>query len=117
MDRHIKELLDLDDVKGVMLVSFDGEPVFEQFYPSFETEIEGEYSWTLFIHSLRGAREVEVFYENARMYIRRTEAGYLFVITGGTTPMAMVRLNCDMVAPSLKKLIRRDKLKGLFRRK
>lgn len=106
----------MDDVKGVMLVSFEGEPVFKQFFQPLEMGSEGEYSWTLFIHSLRGAREVEIFYENARIYIRRTEAGYFFVIMGVSSPMAMIRLNCDMVAPTLKKLVRRDKLKGLFRR-
>jgi predicted regulator of Ras-like GTPase activity (Roadblock/LC7/MglB family) len=116
MSKHANELLNLHDVRGLMLVSFEGQLIFKQFAGPLSRDPESDDSWALFIHSLRGATEIEVFYEKGRIYIRRTEIGYLFVITGESAPMAMVRLNCDMLVPAVKKLVKRDKLKGLFRR-
>jgi hypothetical protein len=116
MNNHFDELLNLRDVKGLMLVSFEGQLILKEFVGSFSSEPKSDDSWALFIHSLRGAREIEVFYENGRIYIRKTEIGYLFVITGASAPMAMVRLNCDMLVPAMKKMVKRDKFKGLFRR-
>jgi hypothetical protein len=116
MSNYFDELLNLRDVKGLMLVSFEGQLVLKEFVGSFTSEPKSDDSWALFIHSLRGSREIEVFYENGRIYIRKTEIGYLFVITGASTPMAMVRLNCDMLVPTVKKIVKRDKFKGFFRR-
>ena len=116
MSKHFNELLNLHDVKGLMLVSFEGQLVFKKFTGPLSREPGSDDSWALFIHSLRGASEIEVFYENGRIYIRRTDIGYLFVIAGDSTPMAMVRLNCDMLIPAMKKIVKRNKFKGLFRR-
>jgi hypothetical protein len=99
-----------------MLVSFEGQLVFKEFVGPLSMEPEIDSSWALFIHSLRGAGEIEMFYDHGRVYIRKTEIGYLFVITGESAPMAMVRLNCDMLVPAVKNVIKRDKFKGLFRR-
>lgn len=116
MNNHFDELLNLRDVKGLMLVSFEGQLVFKKFVGSLSREPKSDDSWALFIHSLRGAREIEVFYERGRIYIRKTDMGYFFVITGNATPMAMVRLNCDMLTPAMKKMVKRGKFKGFFRR-
>jgi predicted regulator of Ras-like GTPase activity (Roadblock/LC7/MglB family) len=116
MGNSFEELFSLNDVKGLMLVSFDGQLLFKKFAGTLSQEPKSDDSWALFIHSLRGAAEAEVFYEKGRIYIRRTESGYLFVVTGVATPMALVRLNCDLLAPAMKKIIKRDRLKNLFRR-
>jgi len=116
MNNHFKELLSLRDVKGLMLVSFEGQLLLKEFVGLIPQEPKSDDSWALFIHSLRGAQEIEVFYETGRIYIRKTDSGYLFVITGISTPMALVRLNCDMLVPAMKKMVKRDKLRGLFRK-
>jgi len=116
MNNHFNELLTLRDVKGLMLVSFEGQLVLKEFVGSFAGEPKIDDSLALFIHSLRGAREIEVFYENGRIYIRKTEIGYLFIITGTATPMALVRLNCDMFVPAMQKMVKRDKFKGFFKK-
>jgi len=116
MSNHFDELLNVRDVKGLMLVSFEGQLVFKEFVGSLSREPKSDDSWALFIHSLRGAREIEVFYEKGRIYIRKTQMGYFFVIMGDSTPMAMVRLNCDMLVPTMKKMVKRGKFKGWFRR-
>jgi hypothetical protein len=116
MNEYFHELLNLHEVRGVMLVSFEGQLVFKHFAHSFSGEPKSDDSWPLFIHSLRGAAEIEMFYEQGRIYIRKTEIGYLFVIAGEAAPMAMVRLNCDMLVPAVKDMVKRDKFKGFFRR-
>jgi predicted regulator of Ras-like GTPase activity (Roadblock/LC7/MglB family) len=116
MSKYFSELLNLHDVRGLMLVSFEGQLILKQFAGPLSRGPESDDSWALFIHSLRGATEIEVFYEKGQIYIRKTEIGYLFVITGDAAPMAMVRLNCDMLVPTVKKVVKRDKFKGLFRR-
>jgi predicted regulator of Ras-like GTPase activity (Roadblock/LC7/MglB family) len=116
MGNNFEELFSLNDVKGLMLVSFDGQLLFKKFAGTLPQEPKSDDSWALFIHSLRGAAETEVFYEKGRIYIRKTESGYLFVITGVATPMALVRLNCDMLAHAMKKIVKRDRFKNLFRR-
>lgn len=116
MGNNFEELFNLSDVKGLMLVSFEGRLLFKKFTGKLPQEPKSDDSWALFIHSLRGAAEVEVFYEKGRIYIKKTESGYLFVVAGVATPMALVRLNCDMVAPAMKKVVKWDRFKNLFRR-
>ncbi|MEJ2100167.1 MAG: hypothetical protein P8X68_09330 [Desulfobacterales bacterium] len=58
--------------------------------------------WRFFIESVEGMREADLLFEKGRIYIRRSEIGYLVVLMALFVPIAMVRLNCDIVLPSLK---------------
>ena len=107
----------MDDVEGLMLLSFDGETIFRWFSsPSSGTFEKGEL-WDHFIASLSGIREAELVFERKRLYIRKTEMGYLVILIGGFAPTAMVRLNCDILLPSLKQMKRPKGLKRLFKRR
>lgn len=65
-----------------------------------------------FVETLGQVHEIEVVFERQKIYVRRTESGYLLIFMELSAPMAMVRLNCDMVIPALKMA---NKPKGLSR--
>ena len=105
--KEIKKIFDsiltIDDVKGIILCSFQGEIIFEEFLLPLPEHPDSKVWWCLFIDSLKGVREADLVFEKNRLYIRRTEYGYLFVLMGVFAPMAMLRLNCDTLLPNLKR--------------
>ena len=59
----------------------------------------------------------DLIFENSRVYLRRTELGYLFVLMDAFAQTALVRLNCDILAPSLKEMKGGKGLRRLFKKK
>jgi len=53
-------------------------------------------------------------YKRSRFYIRKTELGYLLILMGILAPTAMMRLNCDLLAASMKRIKSTKGLRGLF---
>ena len=104
MKELFRDILSIDDVKGVMLFSFKGELIFKEFLYPLSEEPETREWWPLFIDSLQGVREADIVYENSRLYIRKTDLGYLLILMGLFAPVAMMRLNCDILLPSLEKV-------------
>jgi len=100
MQEFFKDILNIDGVKGVMLLSLSGAPIFKTFTPSV-TQNPEDNQWSRFIESLDGIRESDIIFEKGRVYIRRTDIGYLVVLLGLLVPMAIIRLNCDTLLPSL----------------
>jgi hypothetical protein len=49
--------------------------------------------------------------------MRRTEIGYLFILLDAFASIAMLRLNCDILLPALKKLAGAKGKKSLFKKK
>lgn len=102
MKKLFKDILDIGDVKGIMLFSFGGKLVYKEFLAPLTEEPESKEWWPLFITSLEGIREADLVYEKGRLYLRKTDIGYLLILMGIFAPIAMVRLNCDILLPSLK---------------
>jgi len=100
MEKLFRDILSIDDVKGVMLFSFEGDIIHKQFLSQSSVD-PGSIDWFPFIESLKGIREADLVYENSRLYIRKTGSGYLMVLLGFFAPIVMVRLNCDLLLPSL----------------
>ena len=100
MRELFNDILTIDGVKGLMLVSFAGEIIFREFQIVYEN-IENR-DWRLFIESLADIRETDLIFQKGRLYIRRTDIGYLVVLTGSFVPIAMMRLQCDILLPSLR---------------
>jgi len=111
------DILSLDDVNGIMLFSFEGELIFKEFLTPLPEEPERRDWWRVFIYSLSGAREVDLIFEKCRLYVRKTDLGYLMILMGVFAPIAMMRLNCDLLVPSLKQTKTTKGLKRLFRMK
>ena len=87
-------------VQGVMFLSFDGKLLFKEFGSQPPEGIENN-NWELFVHVLNGVREAEMIFEDKRLYIKRARSGYIFIVMGSFAPVAMVRLNCNILLPAL----------------
>ena len=115
MRELFKDILNMEGVKGLMMFSFAGEPVYKEFNQAQPEGIESR-DWSLFIESLAGMRETDLIFKNGRLYIRRTDIGYLVVLMGLFVPIAMMRLQCDILLPSLKPAKAAKGLRRLFKK-
>jgi hypothetical protein len=111
------DILTIEDVEGVMLFSFEGELVFKEFLSPLLDESGNMDLWGVFIDSLKGIREADLVFEKARLYVRKTSSGYVMILMGVFAPIAMVRLNCDILLPSLKKTATTKGWRNLFKKK
>jgi hypothetical protein len=100
MQELFKDLLSTDGVTGIMLFSPDGDLLFEEFPTPVKAAADHQ-NWRFLIESLEGMRETDLIFEKGRIYIRKTEMGFLVVLMALYAPIAMVRLNCDILSPSL----------------
>lgn len=110
MKELFNDILAMEDVRGVAVSSPEGEILFSE--PSLEA---GE-SLSLFIRMLGSVREADLIFEKSRIYVRRTDTGYLVVHLEPFASGAMLRLHVDMVLPALKDRGKGKGLRSLFRR-
>ncbi len=109
------DILEMDDVHGVVLLSENGKILFESLDGGKFSPQRSQSSWKVIIDSLGDFREMDLVYENGRCYLRRTESGYLMISMGRTVSVAMVKLSCDIILPQLKKA-KTGGLRSFFRR-
>jgi hypothetical protein len=100
MHELFNDILSIEGVKGVMLFSFSGDLLFREMGSALPPDA-GKISWSRFLGSLEGMRETDLVFEKGRIYIRRTDIGFLVILTGLFVSMAILRLNCDILLPSL----------------
>ncbi len=100
MRELFNDILGTDGVTGIMLFTAKGELLFKEFLTAVK-EAPEQQDWRFFIESLEGMRETDLVFEKGRIYIRKTEIGYLVVLMALYVPIAMIRLNCDILLPSL----------------
>jgi len=101
MKELFKDLLSVDGIKGIVLFSSQGEVLFKTFLSAIPEEPEAR-DWALFFDSINKVRESDLIFQDGRMYIRKTELGFLVILMRSSAPVALVRLNCDVLLPSLK---------------
>jgi hypothetical protein len=110
MKELFNDILAMEDVRGVVLTSNEGEILFA------EPAMEVEESLSPFIRALGDVREADLIFEKNRIYLRKTDTGYLVILLGPFASGAMLRLHVDMILPSLKDRGRGKGLRSLFRR-
>ena len=115
MRELFEDILSIEGIRGIMLFSFAGDLIFKTFHDASSEEIETR-DWSGFIGSLAGIRETDLVFTKGRLYIRRTDLGYLIVVLGLFVPIAMMRLQCDILLPSLKPAKAKKGLKRFFKR-
>ena len=103
MKKLFADLLDLKDVNGIIVVSFDGDLIFEDFASPLSEKPEN-HDWKSFVESLNGAKEANLVFEKGTLYVRKTKLGYLVVSMGFLASAPMVRLTCDVLLPSINKI-------------
>ncbi len=115
MRERFRDVLSIEGVKGLILFSFAGDILFKEMSHITRKEIE-RWGWGPFIESLTDMKETDLTFEKGRLYIRRTEIGYLLVLMGSFVPIAMMRLQCDILLPSLKPVKSAKGIRGLFKK-
>jgi len=73
--------------------------------------------WQSFIDLIDGVREADLIYKKSRIYIREAPVGYLIIVMEIYAPVALVRLNCDILLPTLKEKTETKGLGRFFKRK
>ena len=111
-----KEILTMEDIYGVLLLSPDGETIFKEFKVPVSKENELDTSLYRIVKSFNGVREADLLLEKARIYIRKSTTSYLIVLMGSFASAAMVRLSCDMILPSLSDAKAGKALRQIFKR-
>lgn len=92
----LKDILAIEDVKGVMSISMDGKPIFCQFTTQQPEKIDN-IDWRSFFLTLDGVYEAELVFEDMRIFLRKTAKGYILVVLGKAVPVEMVRRSCERI--------------------
>ncbi len=117
MKNLFNDILEMEGVRGVMLISFEGAPIFMEM-PGVAADKANDAAWWLaIIASLDGAREADLVFSKARLYIRKSDSGYIIIALESFTSVAMVRLNCDILLPSLKQTREQGGISRFFKKK
>lgn len=101
-----KDLMGIEGVRGLLVVSSDGGVMLSKFSPDFRGEEEklSEINWEPFTVEMGNVKDAELIYDRARFYIKKSETGFLIVMIGDNAPISMVRLNCEILMPQLSKI-------------
>lgn len=115
-----KDVMGIEGVHGLMVVSNEGSLMMSKFSSDFRDEEEklSQINWEPFTIEMGSIKDVELIYDSARFYIKKSETGFLIVIIGDNAPISMVRLNCEILLPLLTKIQPASKRIGkIFRTK
>jgi len=112
MDENIKDLMEIEQVLGIIYFSVDGSVLFRYYRQKEPQGIDG-WDLSLFAVALDKIQEAELVFENIMLYIIKGRAGFLLTVLGRSAPVALVRLNCNILLATLDK--ESQKPKGLTR--
>ena len=114
MKEIFREIVTLPGVRGVMLISFNGEILYEMFQPGVEKPPLSR-DWHLFLEALASVSETDLVFADGRLYARRTPQGYILIVSSQFAQGAMIRLHCDILLPELAK-VKVKKKRRFFKR-
>jgi hypothetical protein len=100
MDRIFRDALDISGVRGIMLYSADEKLVCSKFNRPLRSDPEKSVEWALFLNSLKGVQELELLFEDGRLYVRKTVVGPSIVFMD-LVPVSMLKLTTELLANSL----------------
>jgi len=98
-----QDVLGIDGVHGILVISAEGNLLTSKFSPKFKHEEDrlGKINWSPLVLELSGIVDAELVYDTAKVYLKKSEVGYLLVLLGDDAPISMIRLNCEVLLPSL----------------
>jgi len=116
MKEIFSDILGINDVIGAIFIDANREIKIENYNTIPAPELN-PMDLSAFINSIAANEETEIHFENLRLYIRKIENGHLLIMTGFDAQMAMVRLNCDVLAPLIKAQLEKPTGLGRFFKK
>ncbi|GAB6094135.1 hypothetical protein JCM14469_03870 [Desulfatiferula olefinivorans] len=121
MESLFEDVFSIEGVLGILVITEEGASEYTKLVSPLAERV-GDKSFSSFIKNsinLEALRlafdqslESLIIYEKLRLYVRKTQSGYLIVVMGMFVPVAMVRMNCQIIIPELDKM---KKSKGLGR--
>jgi len=115
MKELFADILNMQGIKGVVLLSVKGDIVYQQSLVDGVPDL-AKVEWENILSTLDGTRETDLAFDRGRVYIRKTDLGYLLIPMSLQASVAMLRLNCDILLPSLKPAKGTRGLKRLFKK-
>jgi predicted transcriptional regulator len=115
MEKVFQEILNMDGVHGMVLLSDEGKVLFESLDKTRFVPEKSKSGWKLIMDSLNDFREMDLIFEEGRFYVLKTEAGIIIISMNLSVSVAMIKLNCDIIIPELKKALSGKGLKRFFR--
>lgn len=112
MKENLKDILEIEQVLGIIYFSFEGNVLFQYYKQTASKGITG-WDLSLFAAALDKIQEAELVFENIMLYIIRGRNGFLLAVLKRFAPVALVRLNCNILLAAFDK--ESQKPKGLSR--
>jgi hypothetical protein len=109
------DILDMNGVHGLVLLSDTGKILFESLDGGHFHPPRSQSSWKNIIDSFGEFREMDLVFQQGRCYLRKTETGYLIISMGPMVSVAMIKLSCDIILPQLKKTKTSGGFRSFFR--
>jgi hypothetical protein len=102
MKELFKDILGLDGVRGVMLFGADGSILFQSLMAEGQGFDTRKLDFQKLTALLGRVREADLVFQSGRIYVRKSEIGYILIVLEAMVSIAMVKLNCDILLPMLK---------------
>jgi hypothetical protein len=115
MRELFKDIIGLEGIRCVLLITFAGNMAFKHYVAPMSEPIVQQ-DWKNLVSALKDIKECDVICQNGRIYIRRSAVGFLLTVMDPSTPIAMLRLNCDILLPELKPEKESRGLKRFFKK-
>ncbi|NNF97785.1 MAG: hypothetical protein HKM93_00240 [Desulfobacteraceae bacterium] len=117
MKEQFSEIFKIKDVYGVVLFSGEGKILYEEFKEKKPDNLSVVTDLYALPRTSPNAYEMDVIFSQMRLYIRKVNIGHMIIIMGTNAQMAMVRLTCDMINPTIQSTKQSKGLGRLFKRK
>ena len=114
-----EEVLKMEDVRGLIFLSPEGDVRFSSFVQDSQVDPQKIDWFPQFLDRIASMKEVEFLYDWSRLYVRNGKRGVLFIWAKLNANMAMIRLNCDVSLSNWEQSgsIGSQKRGGFFRRR
>ena len=115
MKQNFKDLLGTEGVLGLILFSLEGEVLYKSDPATISLGGAVDKVALELVQSLTAAvQEADMVFSQQRVYLRQTPAGPPLVFLTSIASIAMVRLHCDTLIPTIKSPGRAGGLKRFF---
>jgi hypothetical protein len=126
MKDFFKDILNIREIQGVLFFSIEGELLFKKFisplldefddrdWPSF---FKNASNWPTIIRAFDKVYDAGLVFKKKKLYIKKIDNGYIIIIMGQSVPFMLVRLNCELIIPSLNSIKKSKGFARFFRRK
>lgn len=79
MQKKLKDIHELDNADGCLLINSDGTLAHAHFSSPPATTPNG-HDWTSFVKALGEVQEVDILFDDTRLHIRKTKTGCLLKV-------------------------------------